>query len=113
MLNYIKESLKRKAARRKFRTYKHTITDHNFPGAGAFRYASWDTPLSMGKVITSDHYQYYKQFIKEGDLAVDIGANIGDTTVPMALAAGRKGLVLGKVKCLFVGLEKRGLFKDV
>lgn len=49
----------------------------------------------MGKIITNDQYQFYTQFIREGDLAVDIGANIGDTTVPMSLSAGNKGLVLG------------------
>jgi len=32
---------------------------------------------------------------RKGDLAVDIGANIGDTTVPMALVAGSEGMVLG------------------
>ncbi len=95
MLRYLKESLKRKAARRNFRTYNHTITDYNFPGIGTFCYANWDNPLSMGKIITNEQYEFYTQFIREGDLAVDIGANIGDTTVPMALAAGNKGLVLG------------------
>ena len=95
MIKYFKESFKRKVARRKFQTYGHTITDYNFPGVGEFQYANWDNPLSMGKVITNDQYEYYKQFVKEGDLAVDIGANIGDTTVPMALVAGSKGMVLG------------------
>jgi FkbM family methyltransferase len=38
---------------------------------------------------------FFKQFIKEGDLAIDIGANIGDTTVPMALCTGVTGLTLG------------------
>jgi FkbM family methyltransferase len=95
MIRYLREYLKRKAARRKFQTYSHTITDYNFPGVGDFQYANWDNPLSMGKIITNEQYQFYTQFIREGDLAVDIGANIGDTTVPMSLSAGNKGLVLG------------------
>jgi FkbM family methyltransferase len=38
---------------------------------------------------------FFKQFIKEGDMAIDIGANVGDTTVPMALCAGASGITLG------------------
>ena len=38
---------------------------------------------------------FFKKFIKKGDLIIDIGANIGDTTVPMALAAGSSGITFG------------------
>ena len=34
-----------------------------------------------------------RAFLREGDVAIDIGAHTGDTTVPMALAVGRKGRV--------------------
>lgn len=94
MIKYFRESFRRKASRRKFRVYKHTINEYDFPGIGEFRYASWDNPLHRGKSVSIDECQFYGQFIREGDLAVDIGANIGDTTVPMALAAGKTGLVL-------------------
>ncbi|MCZ8217240.1 MAG: FkbM family methyltransferase, partial [Cyclobacteriaceae bacterium] len=33
--------------------------------------------------------------VSEGSMIIDIGAYIGDTTVPMALAVGKNGLVLG------------------
>jgi FkbM family methyltransferase len=33
-------------------------------------------------------------FVQEGDLAIDIGAHTGDTTVPMAVATGPTGCVL-------------------
>ena len=32
-----------------------------------------------------------RKYIKEGDTVIDIGAHTGDTTLPMALAAGRSG----------------------
>ncbi|RIK70184.1 MAG: hypothetical protein DCC67_20910 [Planctomycetota bacterium] len=35
-----------------------------------------------------------RQFIRPGSFAIDVGAHCGDTTVPMALAAGPAGLVL-------------------
>jgi FkbM family methyltransferase len=38
---------------------------------------------------------FYKKFIKRGDFVIDIGANIGDTTIPMGLAAGSSGTTLG------------------
>ena len=38
---------------------------------------------------------FYKKCIKKGDFVIDIGANVGDTTVPMAIAAGAEGLTLG------------------
>ena len=95
MIKYFKASFQRKIARRKFRTYEPTILNYNFPGVGSFQYARWNNPLSSGNQIKEDKLNYYRNFIKEGDLVVDIGANIGDTTVPMALMAGKKGLVLG------------------
>lgn len=39
--------------------------------------------------------EFYRKYISEGDLVIDIGANIGDTTVPMGLAAGKAGTTLG------------------
>ena len=38
---------------------------------------------------------FFKKFIKKGDLVIDIGANVGDTTVLMALAAGNTGITIG------------------
>jgi FkbM family methyltransferase len=38
---------------------------------------------------------FFKQFVKEGDLAIDVGANIGDTTVLIALCTGPTGLTIG------------------
>jgi FkbM family methyltransferase len=46
-------------------------------------------------VITQEEVNFFKKFIPKGSLAIDIGTNIGDTTVPMALAAGKEGLTLG------------------
>jgi len=45
--------------------------------------------------VSQEMVDFFKKFIKQGDLVIDIGANIGDTTVPMALAAGITGITLG------------------
>ncbi|MDR2769187.1 MAG: FkbM family methyltransferase [Puniceicoccales bacterium] len=39
--------------------------------------------------------QFYEQYVPKDSFAIDIGAHTGDTTVPMAVVAGSKGLVLG------------------
>lgn len=95
LIKYFKESIKRKVARRKFVVYDHSIMVYNFQGAGRFRYARWNNPLARNTLVKEEQFNYYKKFIKQGDLAIDIGANIGDTTVPMGLAAGKNGMVLG------------------
>jgi len=56
---------------------------------------SWIDDYAELGVSTSNYIGVFKKFIKPGDLAIDIGTNIGDTTIPMGLAAGKEGLVLG------------------
>jgi FkbM family methyltransferase len=44
--------------------------------------------------MTQDEVDGLRQFIRPGDFAIDVGAHTGDTSVPMALAAGPAGCVL-------------------
>ena len=95
MIKYFRDSFKRKLARRITKEYpaiveKFLINENNY-----IEFANWDNPLVERKVITSSMVNFFKQFIKEGDFVIDIGAHIGDTTVPMALCAGATGLTLG------------------
>ena len=95
MFNYFKNSFKRKIARRITREYPPVIDEFELQGFGKVEFANWNNPLIKPIKITAEMIGFFKQFIKEGDFIVDIGANIGDTTVPMALCAGSKGLTLG------------------
>jgi tRNA A58 N-methylase Trm61 len=36
-----------------------------------------------------------RKYLRPGDTAIDIGAQVGDTTVPMAFAVGKEGCVFG------------------
>ncbi|MFY7789233.1 MAG: FkbM family methyltransferase [Thermoflexibacteraceae bacterium] len=47
------------------------------------------------KIISKITIDFFQQFLSEGDLAIDIGANIGQMTIQMALCTGVKGLTLG------------------
>ncbi|MEO8822959.1 MAG: FkbM family methyltransferase [Ginsengibacter sp.] len=92
---YFKESFRRKKARRITKEYPAKIDSFELKDEGKIDFANWDNPLVIPKEITQDMVDFFKKFIKKGDLAIDIGANIGDTTVPMALAAGNTGIALG------------------
>lgn len=95
IINYFKRSLRRKKARRITSEYPPRIDVFHFDNIGDIEFANWDNPLYAPIELNPQMVDFFKQFIKEGDLAIDIGANIGDTTVPMALAAGVSGLTLG------------------
>jgi len=95
MLNYIKASLRRKIARRVTKEYPPVIDKFHIKDVGEAEFANWSNPLIRRTELSSSMVSFFKQFIKEGDLVIDIGANIGDTTVPMALCAGATGLTLG------------------
>ncbi len=95
MINYFKKSLARKRARRITREYPPIISRVELAGDGPIDFANWSNPLVKSFILTQSTIDFFRKFIKEGDLVIDIGANIGDTTVPMALAAGKAGLTLG------------------
>ncbi|UCF06520.1 MAG: FkbM family methyltransferase [bacterium] len=58
------------------------------------RYAQWLHPRETEKIIRQEVIDELRNFIKPGDVAIDIGAHTGDSTIPIALAAGREGCVL-------------------
>lgn len=95
ILSYLKESFRRKKARRVTMEYPAKIDSFDLKDEGKIKFANWDNPLLKPKMVTQEMVDFFKKFIKNGDLIIDIGANIGDTTVPMALAAGSSGITLG------------------
>lgn len=95
MYKYLKRSIRRKIARRYTREYPATINNYELEKDGTIQFAQWDNPLAPPSSINQEMVAFFRQFINKGDLAIDIGANIGDTTVPMGLAAGADGLTLG------------------
>jgi FkbM family methyltransferase len=114
ILKYFTESFRRKKARRFTQEYPPKIDSFNLKNEGKIDFANWDNPLVLPTVITQEMVDFFKKFINEGDLVIDIGANIGDTTVPMALAAGRSGLTLAfdPNPYVFKILEKNASLND-
>lgn len=94
ILDYFIASFARKKARRITQEYGARIESFDLTNEGRIDFANWDNPLVYPITITQELVDFYRKFIHEGDLVIDIGANIGDTTVPMALAAGNTGTAL-------------------
>ena len=95
IISYFKESFRRKKARRVTQEYPPQISTFQLENEGPIEFANWTNPLVGQIVIDQGMVDFYKKYIKTGDLVIDIGANIGDTTLPMSLAAGITGTTLG------------------
>lgn len=94
MLKKILHKLRKKILSFIFREYGYEIKTFTTKKFGTVEYAQWQHPLETTKQITSSQIQFYQSLVKAGGMAIDIGAHTGDTTVPMAIATGKKGLVL-------------------
>lgn len=95
LVNYLKKSFARKKARRIFQEYGYRVDKFPVDGDQTLEFANWLNPLVKPKIITQKEIDFFRKYIPAGSFAIDIGANIGDLTVPMAVAAGASGLVLG------------------
>jgi FkbM family methyltransferase len=94
IFSYLKQSFARKKARRVFQQYDIRVDKFTLTNGEEIAFANWLNPLVKPKEITQHEMDFFRQYIPEGSLAIDIGANIGDLTVSMAVAAGANGLVL-------------------
>lgn len=94
MLNDLKNSIKRKIARRITKEYPIKIDTFKLNDYGVIQFANWENPLVTPEVISQNNIDFFRKFLKEGDLAIDIGANIGYLTVLMSLIVGKQGLTL-------------------
>ena len=95
MWKQLQASFARKKARRVTREYPPVVDTYDMGRHGQIEFANWSNPLAPRITLNASVVDFFGQFIKEGDLAIDIGANIGDTTVPMALCTGTTGVTLG------------------
>jgi len=75
--------------------YPTVISDFFLPEDGKIQLASPKRPAGKQKKLTQSELNFYKQFIKKGSMAIDIGAGLGEATVAMAVAAGKDGVTLG------------------
>lgn len=62
---------------------------------GNYFYAVWDTPKARRARDFQSEVDFYSQFISPGDVVIDVGAHIGDSTLAYAVCAGINGHVYG------------------
>ncbi|MFP6581946.1 MAG: hypothetical protein VCD00_05250 [Candidatus Hydrogenedentota bacterium] len=75
------------------REFGNEITEHHLANDGVVQYAQWLSPREKPKRIEQSTVDELRTFLQPGDVAIDIGAHTGDSTVPMALAVGPTGAV--------------------
>lgn len=95
LFEYVKLKLEKRKAKRVFNEYSYRIDSFDLANEGIIQFANWKNPLTIPVAITQGIVDFFKQFTPKNSFAIDIGSNSGDTTVPMALAAGKNGLVIG------------------
>jgi FkbM family methyltransferase len=76
------------------RTYGFEVRVFDLPREGRVEYAQWLHPGEGAKTITQASADELRTFLRPGDVAIDIGAHTGDSTIPIALAVGTAGCVL-------------------
>jgi FkbM family methyltransferase len=94
MINFLKKFIEKRNLKRTFKEYGFEVEKFSVEGLGTIEYAQWLHPFESRKEITTSNIRFYRKLAKPGGMIIDIGAHTGDTTVPMALAVGTKGMVL-------------------
>ena len=95
LLTVLIRILQRKRTKITFAIYWSELKSFQLPTEGHVEYAQWLHPSEGHKKIKQEDVDELRRFIKKGDMVIDIGPHTGDTTVPMALAAGASGCTLG------------------
>jgi FkbM family methyltransferase len=80
--------------RGKARYYDYRVREFPLRDNTVIHYAGWNHPREEPKQFNDQLIDGYRKYIRPGDFCIDIGAHTGDTTIPMALAAGVTGCVL-------------------
>lgn len=77
------------------REYPFALTNFQLERDGTVGFAQWQHPgaLRWKTDITQAMVDEARRYIRPGDTAIDIGAHAGDSTLPLALAAGPTGSV--------------------
>jgi FkbM family methyltransferase len=75
------------------REYPASVESFFLQGEGEIFIARWRHPKERKKEFSQSAVDALREFLKEGDAAIDIGAHTGDSTLPIALAVGAGGCV--------------------
>ncbi len=94
MFDFIRRKLTKNKIRKTFQEYGYKLKSFALPQDGNIEYAQWLHPFESEKEIGQPEVNFIRKYVKPGDFVIDIGAHTGDSTIPLALAAGPTGAVL-------------------
>jgi FkbM family methyltransferase len=92
MIGYFIKSFKRKIARRFTKRYPTLVNSYEIENYGTVKFSRWENPLFLNRKIESTGVNFFRRFLKEGDTAIDIGANIGHESLMLGLVTGKTGI---------------------
>lgn len=84
----------RRSAADRPKDFGHRVRAVKLPRQGRVEFAEWQHPERPSWLLTQAMVDEVRQFVAPGDLVIDVGARTGASTLPMALAAGPRGLTL-------------------
>jgi FkbM family methyltransferase len=92
----VKEFVYLLGLRPKPKRFGFVIEAHDLPREGRIEVARWLHPgaYPIAPVQVQAAVDQLRRFLRPGDVAIDIGAHAGDSTLPIALAVGPSGVVL-------------------
>lgn len=78
------------------REYGYDIRHFDLEREGRIEYAQWRHPSALRRPthVSQSEVDGLRRWLQDGDIAIDIGAHAGDTSLPLALAVGSAGTVL-------------------
>jgi FkbM family methyltransferase len=76
------------------KTFGYQIVDFHFEEGLDLQYAKWQHPADRNRTLVFDEIKELSRYLKKGDVAIDIGAHTGDSSIPLAVAVGTSGSVL-------------------
>ena len=77
----------------KVKSFGYNIVDVEYDHGKKCKWALWKNPKDRMQPRIQD-YDFLKLFLNPGDLAIDLGAHVGDTTLSMALCTGKRGCTI-------------------
>jgi FkbM family methyltransferase len=75
------------------RAYGYEVRTFTLPTDGEIRFAQWLHPRYPAQQFPQEIIATFRKYVRPGDIAIDIGAHTGDSTLAIALAAGPTGTV--------------------
>ena len=77
----------------KVKSFGYDIVDVEYDHGKKCKWALWKNPRDQVLPRIQD-YDFLRLFLNPGDLAIDLGAHVGDTTLSMALCTGKQGCAI-------------------